>query len=507
MRKILLAWLGFHDLRAMRGETDAGDLGPIGQALTEREFVEAVLLVGGKQVTPDAGLYLDWLKKHLAGKSKLSLRKTSLKNPTNYAEIYEATHRLCEELAKEKPEARLVFHLSPGTPAMSAVWLLLAKASFDADLIQTSREAGLEDVEVPFDISAEYVPKLSAEREARYSDFVSGRVPENASFATIIGESKEILAAMNVAQKFSKTNLPVLIEGESGTGKELFANAIHQASGCTGKFVEVNCGAFAKDLLQSELFGHARGAFSGAVASREGHFEVADGGTLFLDEIGEMPKELQPNLLRVLQEGKVTRLGESKTRKVDVRVVAATNRVLYEEVALGNFRADLYFRLAGAIVSLPPVRERKGDLGKIIDYVLKTVNDQLGGSEGLGHKKLGAAAKKRLLQHRWPGNVREILNTVTRAYYLADGSTIQAADVERSILRIPRSAGGEQILDRPLGDGFSVNETILEVERHYLERALKEAGSVKARAAKLIGLKNATTFTNWMERHHLETKR
>jgi len=213
--------------------------------------------------------------------------------------------------------------------------------------------------------------------------------------------------------------------GQSGTGKELLARAIHQASPRRARpFVTVNCGAIAPDLIESELFGHEKGAFTGAVGQRVGYFESAHSGTLFLDELGELPKPAQVKRLRALQEGEVTRVGATAPTPVDVRILAATNRTLVEDVAAGRFREDLFYRLAVAVIHLPPLREREGDAGLLLDRLLDQVNRESETEPGYSPKILSVNARKLLLEHPWPGNVREMQNTLRRAAVWTPGPII-----------------------------------------------------------------------------------
>ena len=308
---------------------------------------------------------------------------------------------------------------------------------------------------------------------------------------------RAILRARRVAPR----SVPVLIEGETGTGKELMARAIHRASPRRERpFVTVNCGALPPELVESELFGHEKGAFTGADRLRKGYFEAADGGTLFLDEIGELPAPAQVKLLRILQEGKVVRVGATRPIGVDVRVIAATNRTLTQEVAENRFREDLYYRLAVAVLKLPPLRDRTGDLGLLIDRLLDQINEESAHEPGYRDKKLSASARNILLRHSWPGNVRELLNTLRRAAIWSDGETIEAEDVREAILPAPRRQG-EEILDRALGEGFSLPDLLANVARHYLARAMEEAAGNKSRAADLVGLASYQTLTNWLSKY------
>jgi transcriptional regulator with GAF, ATPase, and Fis domain len=297
----------------------------------------------------------------------------------------------------------------------------------------------------------------------------------------------------------------VLIEGESGTGKELLAKAIHSASPRRDKRLRiVNCGAIPIELVEAELFGHEKGAFTGAMQPHAGYFEDADGGTLFLDEIGELPLAAQVKLLRILQEGEVTRVGSTKARKVDVRIIAATNRDLMTEVLEGRFREDLFFRLAVLVLKIPPLRQREGDLGPLIDGLLGRINEVSAGELGFRRKKISPAARNLLLLHPWPGNVRELHNTLQRAAVWSDGDVIEADDIRESLLPLEGRPGrSDALLDSPLGQGFDLKDLIGAVARHYLHRAMEAAHGNKTRAAELVGLPNYQTLSNWLTKYGL----
>jgi transcriptional regulator with PAS, ATPase and Fis domain len=266
----------------------------------------------------------------------------------------------------------------------------------------------------------------------------------------------------------------------------------------------VNCGAIPEELVESEFFGHKKGAFTGAASDRKGHFELAGGGTLFLDEVGDLPKSVQVKLLRTLQEGIVTPVGTSEERKVDVRIVAATNRILIDEVAGGNFREDLFYRLAVVIIKLPPLRDRAGDISLLIDALLKQLNHETA-KLGLRHKKLSASAKNIMLQHRWPGNVRELLNTLQRASAWSDEESISAETMRDAILVArPTAQAREDVLGLPIETGVMLEDVLARVARHYIERALAYSHNNKTHAASLLGLGSYQTLTNWMKRYGLD---
>jgi transcriptional regulator with PAS, ATPase and Fis domain len=306
------------------------------------------------------------------------------------------------------------------------------------------------------------------------------------------------------ARRVALHNVPVLIEGESGTGKELLARAIHRASPRRDqKFVAVNCGAIPRELVESELFGHEKGAFTGASQQRRGYFEDASRGTLFLDEIGDLPQPAQVKLLRVLQEGEIVRVGATQPIKVDVRIIAATNRTLTDEINAGTFREDLFFRLAVAVLKVPPLRERTGDLGLLVDKLFAQVNEEAAKEPSFRRKTLSAGARNVLLGHAWPGNVRELLNPLRRMVIWADDTSISADDAREAVLA-SRVGKGDGTLGRALGDGFSLQTLLDEVARHYLARAMKESNGNKTKAAALVGLPSYQTLTNWLDRYEVK---
>ena len=280
-------------------------------------------------------------------------------------------------LSDHGDDSGLTFHLSPGTPAMAAVWIILAKTRFPADLIESSAKHGVRTVSVPFDISAEFIPNLLRGPDERLEKATAGLPPETPEFADIIYQSDAMARVITRARRVAPRSVPVLIQGESGTGKELLARAIHGASLRQDKpFMAVNCGAIPAELAESELFGHEKGAFTGADGARVGYFEAANNGTLFLDEVGELSPSSQVKFLRILQDGKVLPVGATDHREVDVRIIAATNRSLAREVAAGRFREDLFYRLAVADLKLPALRDRTGDLNLLVDRLLQQVNEE-----------------------------------------------------------------------------------------------------------------------------------
>jgi transcriptional regulator with PAS, ATPase and Fis domain len=502
MTRALVCWLGHTDLRASRGEESAGR-GPIRGALDEREFDE-VLLLSNYPEAP-GGAYLRWLKASASG--KFSLRQVELDDPTDFAAIYkladEALGELKQAHAKKRDPLELTLHISPGTPMMGAAWVILGKTKHPAELIQTSRERGLRTAAIPLDIAAEFVeliPDLLRRPDAALEARSAGSLPEAPQFGDILYRCRAMGDVIQRARRVAARSVSVLIEGESGTGKELLARAIHEHSPRSEKsFVAVNCGALPENLVESLLFGHTKGSFSGATKDSPGHFREADGGTVFLDEVGELPLQAQVKLLRVLQEKAVTPVGASRAQKVSVRVIAATNRNLAVECREGRFREDLFYRLAVAVLRLPALRDRKGDLAPLIQRLLDKAND-VGSAEEPGYKRktLSAGAKNVLLNHPWPGNVRELENTLMRATVWTESASVSEREM-RAALMGELAPGATALCQMELGDGFELDVTLDTISRDYILRALKEARGNKSRAAELLGLKSRQTLNNRMK--------
>jgi two-component system, NtrC family, response regulator AtoC len=287
----------------------------------------------------------------------------------------------------------------------------------------------------------------------------------------IVGESPEVRDVQSVIARVAASDSPVLIHGESGTGKELVARAIHLRSRRAGHpFISINCGALPDTLLETELFGHKRGAFSGAVASRVGLFEAADGGTLFLDEIGEMSPAMQVRLLRALDSGEVRRVGEERAFHVDVRIVAATAKELRGAATAGSFRWDLFYRVSTVVVPVPPLRHRRGDIPLLVEHFAKSLSRT-------GHPlRFTRDAMERLVEYHWPGNIRELRNLIERLQILHQGEEVCVKDLPLEFGRPPRSPEATDTAMLPLH----------EVERRHVERVLQATGWNKARAARVL---------------------
>ncbi|SIR51407.1 sigma-54-dependent Fis family transcriptional regulator [Pseudacidovorax sp. RU35E] len=492
----LVAWIGRTDHDAARG-VGGVELGPIATALAEsRRFDHIYLLTNYPFAQSQA--YCEWLQDKLGYREDaVDLFEIALRSPIDYASIYEEVSKNLKAAGLPREDVALTFHLSPGTPAMAAIWIILAKTRFPATLIQTSRERGLERVDFRFDLTSDFLPEFLQRSGERIDRLTAGPKDPGAPFDKILHASPSMGEQIALARRIAVYDVPVLVLGETGTGKELFAEAIHATSARKSRpYLAVNCGAISPELANSELFGHKAGAFTGARSERKGHFREADGGTLFLDEIGELPLDAQVRLLRVLQAGEVTPLGQSSPVKVDTRVIAATHRDLSADVASGRFREDLFHRLAVGILRLPPLRERGADIELLLDAFLARINADAKGRPEAQEKALTPEARALLLSHSWPGNVRELYHTLVRASIWSPGPRIDAADAAAAILQ--PAQGRPSVLDRPLTPGFSLQDVLDEVSRSYITRALEQARGVKTAAARLVGLSSFQTLDNRM---------
>lgn len=317
-------------------------------------------------------------------------------------------------------------------------------------------------------------------------------------FEDIIGHSKPLLRVLEMAGRVAQHDSTVLIHGETGTGKELLARAIHANSRRRNRaFVTINCGAIPKDLIEAELFGSMRGAFTGAVANRPGKVEMADRGTLFLDEIGELPLEAQVKLLRLIQQGEIERLGASSTRTIDVRIVAATHRNLAAMVEDGSFREDLFYRLAVVPLELPPLRERKGDIPEITEHLFLQAKEK----HGMQNLRIAPAVLARFSSYRWPGNIRELENIVERMIVLSNGQLLSEEDLPAELYSKTEASVRPGLQLEIPDEGINLDA----IERELLLRALEKAGGNQTQAARYLDI-SRKTFIYRMEKHGLRAE-
>lgn len=494
MKKILVAFVGEQDLRAVDSPNADSLLlgaGPIAWTIA-RISLDEIILINPKP-SKEFNTYLRWLK---------SITETNIMVFQVSQEAYDSGNSnhmallgACKKCIDKLENTESLFILSShGNIFNSSVTGRILK-NLDEYVLKSQKTGEIKFIKVPFNNDM----FKSIQRDVVLEKLVSGLSPmPHPEFENLIYINDQMRRLVEKAKTVSRLNVTVLIQGESGTGKELLARAIHKASLRNEEpFVAVNCGAIPSGLVESEFFGHIKGSFTGAVNNRDGYFRCANNGTLFLDEIGELPLAAQVKILRVIQEGELTPVGTTQAVPVNVRIVAATNRLLAREVAHGRFREDLFYRLAVAILNIPPLRDRIEDIDPLVDHILKEVGDKQ-------NTKIHSSARTLLKRHRWPGNVRELQNTVYRAT-LWSGNVIMAKDIQEALLA-DASPPGDQIFDHPFTSSFELQSVLDDVARHYLARAIKEAGGNKTKAAKMLGFKNQQTLTNWLIRTGVEVR-
>jgi DNA-binding NtrC family response regulator len=351
--------------------------------------------------------------------------------------------------------------------------------------VEAMRQGAYDYIEKPFRVERlrQLLQRMAEKvRLVTENQFLRSRVDAETQLDGIVGTSAKIQDVLRMVSRLKDIRTPVLVTGESGTGKELVARAIHfRGPLAPMPFVAVDCGALVPTLMESELFGHEKGAFTGALKSKAGLFQAANGGTIFLDEIGELPLEMQAKLLRVLQEKEVRPVGSNLKISVDVRVIAATNRDLEQAYRAGTFRKDLYFRLNVVTVHLPSLRERRSDIPQLVHSFL----DRYAPRENV---QVSASAMKSFLQYEWPGNVRELENCIARALALGDHRMIDTGD-------LPPAIRGARDLQLPIDEASDLSTTALaDLERMTILRVFEQAGGDKSRAGKMLGISRATLY-------------
>jgi two-component system response regulator HydG len=381
--------------------------------------------------------------------------------------------------------------IDPHCPAM----IVTAYGSVEA-AVEAMRLGALDFLQKPFapevlrlkveralELRREKVARQRAEAEA---EALRADVAAPYAFGEIVGRSPLMRAVFETIEKVAPKDVSVLIQGESGTGKELVARAIHtRSSRAAGPFVKVNCGALAETLLESELFGHERGAFTGAVKRKLGRFELSDGGTLFLDEVGDMTPGLQLKLLRVLQESEFERVGGEETIRVNVRVISATHRDLKKEVEAGRFREDLFYRLHVVPCVVPPLRDRRDDIPLLVAHFIDKHRPRLAPEI----RGIDDAALARLQMHGWPGNVRELENAIEQALVFANGPRVDVTALPSFL----REGAREGTLEVPSGN-MTLPEVLEDLERQLIQRAYDKTGGVKTETARLLGIKTSALY-------------
>lgn len=478
---VLLSFVGYRDPFVTDDEGEVVRPGPILDLLRRRDFDQLVLF--GTEGTTEQ---LRSLKSHLET-STLDLEDflLDIEDPTDYTAILLGLRNHLQEIQEKREGANLYVSVASGTPQMHASWLMLvAGGEIPARILHTRPPEHVtpeKSAVAELDVQQPEFSEIRAPVQARYVSATFPDVEEAVREVGIIGDHPSIREAVEVVAAVApQTSVPILILGETGTGKELFARLAHRLSECpSDRFVPVNCASIPGELAESTLFGHEKGAFTGAVERRLGLFDRADGGTLFLDEIGELPLQMQSKLLRVLEDGVITPVGAEESHSVNTRVVAATNRDIEEEVESGEFREDLYYRLNMAEVSLPPLRKRRPDIPRLALHFLDLSNEEFGEDV-----RLSSQALIYLQNAEFPGNVRDLKNIVGRAVLLTDKEVIEPEDFD-SI-----SLGGEtnRAITPELHENFDLKAYLDDIRKKLYSKALEQTSGNKSKAARLLGV-------------------
>ena len=477
---VLLSFVGFHDPYGRSVVDGQKQAGPILTALAEREFDAVVLLAtpGSERSTEPT---LTAIADHHP-QCPATLVRLSIDDPTDYTSIFAELRRSLANIQEQFSDASLWVSVSSGTPHMHACWLMLvASGELSATLIQSRPPQFVSGTHAvtEIDVQGPDFPEIKPG-----TDIAPSKTPDVATAAIcrrlgVVGQAESFTVALERVANLSGFDVHVLLLGETGSGKELFAKFIHATSPRADKpMITVNCAAFPDTLIESQLFGHVRGAFSGAVKDQKGKFALADGGTLFLDEIAEIPAASQAKLLRAIEHGEIEVLGSDKTTKVNVRVIAATNKEIRKAIRDGQFREDLYYRFRG-VVNIPPLRERRGDIPLLSQFVIERWN-----TLHQNPKRLSADALTALRQHPWPGNIRELFKVIEDSAITTSGRVIRARD-----LNFDQPVGGSvlPLLPTPHA-GFDINSFCAEVRQELMEQALKLTDGNKAAAGRLLGI-------------------
>ncbi|MBM3299345.1 MAG: sigma-54-dependent Fis family transcriptional regulator, partial [Deltaproteobacteria bacterium] len=355
------------------------------------------------------------------------------------------------------------------------------------DAVRAVREGAYDYISKPFEIEDLRIiirNALEVRRLRRENACLRQSIEGKHRFGDMIGRSPQMVDIFNLITRVAPSKAGVLIIGESGTGKELIAKAIHRNSPrCDKPFVTVNCAAIPETLLESEMFGHLKGSFTGAVSNKPGLVETAHTGTLFLDEVGEIPLAIQAKLLRFLQEGEVRRVGDTTRKTMDVRIIAATNKHLEKEMEQGNFREDLYYRLNVIRMRVPPLREREEDIPALADHFAK----KFAAEQGKRISRISSLAMQVLCNYQYPGNVRELENIIERCVTLEESDQLTAANLPPKLLEAGSRPNPVQEIDIPV-DGIDLNSALEATERSLINRAMEMAGGNRSRASRLLGI-------------------
>lgn len=481
---ILLTFTGFQDPYSLGLVGEEEQPGPILSLVGARTF-DRVILFSTPRTEENTSATRETLTS-LHPSMIVEVRDISLEDPTNYVAILKGLRTHIREIAESTHAANFFISVASGTPQMHACWVLLASCGEIPAHILNVRPQKFVTRDRPLvsevDLTSPDFPVVrSGVCNIAASDDGSADFETVVTQLGIVGDHPAMRKALEIGAALAPSEAPILIFGETGTGKELFARFIHRLSDRPEDcFVPLNCAAIPKDLVESILFGHKKGAFTGAINDQQGKFDTADGGTLFLDELGELPVSTQAKLLRVLEDGLIDPLGDRKAHKVNVRIIAATNLDLGKAIRRGQFREDLYYRLNVGEIRLPALRERKSDVPKIALHILDHVNRML-----KRPKRLSPYALTRLQNHSWPGNIRDLENVLERSARLSKKDVLDADDL--MISEPVTYADPLAVLPDP-AEGFSLEEYITSARKQLMLRAVELANGNQSEAARLLGV-------------------
>jgi DNA-binding NtrC family response regulator len=484
--KILLTFTGFHDPYTVGLIGDEELPGPILSMAKHIRFEKIILLS-----TPRTGKNTNNTKQALESSqpnASVEVYDLPLGDPTDYLQILKELRGKFHIIADNNPDAEFSISVASGTPQMHACWLLLVSSGEIPARILHIRPPHFVTKDRPLVIEIDLkspdfpIVKPNLFMSDNGDDSLNPDINNVLRDIGIVGDHPTMKKAVEIAAMLAPSDVPMLILGETGTGKELFAKLIHILSNRSkNPFVPINCAAIPKELVESILFGHKRGAFTGAVTDLIGKFDAANTGTLFLDELAELPVSTQSKLLRILQDGMVEPLGSAKPHKVDVRIIAATNQNIHEAIKSGKFRQDLYYRLNVGEIRLPPLRERKSDIPKIALYVLDRINESL-----KNPKRLSAEALRKLQSHSWYGNARDLENVIERSARLSRKEVLEAEDL---MITEPVNDPDLPLLSMPEPQsGFSLEAYLYDNRTCLIKRALELTSGNQSEAARLLGI-------------------
>ena len=484
---ILLTFTGFHDPYSEGPIGEEEHPGPIITIINAKAFDKVVLFSTPKteKNTTDTEKTI----RRLHPDVDIEIKRLPLEDPTDYFGILSGLRTHFEEVSNNTQDAKYFISIASGTPQMHACWVLLASSGEIPAHILHARPPRFVTKERPIisdvDLTSHEFPIVRSNilNIDTVDDLPDAKkVKKVIAKLGIVGDHPSFAKVLEKAKKLAQYAVPIIILGETGTGKEIFAKLIHFLSTrASEQFVLVNCPAMPENLVESLLFGHKKGSFTGAIKDEIGKFDVADGGTLFLDELGELPLSTQAKLLRVLQDGLVEPVGDKKPHKVDVRIIAATNKDIGLAIKEGRFREDLYHRLHVGEIKLPPLRERRSDIPKMAIHVLDRINNA---NAILNRpRKLSLGALERLQTHSWPGNVRDLENVLFSSAALSQNEVLKADDLE--ILEPLTKSDPLAFLPEPSED-FSLKEFIASVRKRLIQKALEMSKGNQSKAAKLL---------------------